>query len=578
MSKTDDALRRIVVGDALARELEDESLDFKRAQRSRTDTANDMADAAICFANAGGGTIVLGVADAERGMDALLGTDIETAWLRRRIYEMTTPPLDVFVVERIESGVRLLEIGVQEGLDVHSIRQKMPTRRWMDSCLAMTPAEVGRLHEDRSGTDWSATDSSRPISDIDPDAELVLRSLARQSANDTMTRLASGPSAELISALGLVGDHSTLNRAGELLLCQPAEPREVVVYQHRRSAGGETDGGRRWSGPLLVAYSELLTTVEARIGTTPVNLRAGQQVQIEDYPVVAVREAISNAIMHGDHRERRPVYLEHSPQVLQVVSPGPLVAGVSPANILTHPPKPRFPALSEAMRSLGIAERWGQGVDRMFREMIRAGREVPVVTESSDGSKDTTVRFLGGPPNARITKFIAELPGSDQEDTDVLLLVSYLSRHKTVDASKLSVIAQRDSAAAQSILERVANSEHGFIEPTVGTAGRRRPTYRLRSTAVAALGSALTYQARPVQAERDRKVIAHVEEYESVNNAAIQRMFDVDVHAASAVLQDLVQRDILVRTSEQTRGKAVRYGRGTAFPASPSRRRRTDPA
>jgi ATP-dependent DNA helicase RecG len=572
VNRIDEALRQIENGVSAARQLEDDTLDFKRAQRSRNDTADDMADAAVCFANAGGGTIILGVADGETGAEAFLGTDMDAALLRRRIYEVTSPHLDVVVRDRTHLGKHLLEITVQEGLDVYSTHQKMPTRRWMDSCVQMTAAEVSRLHEDRRGGDWSASDAHRAISEIDPEAELVLRSLARRTKDTTLIDLASGSTLrDLLAALGLLTPNETLNRAGELLLCAPTERREVIVYQHRGSAGGEADHGRRWSGPLVLAYTELLSTVEARIGTTPVNLPSGQQVQIEDYPTVAVREAISNAIMHGDHRERRPVYVEHSPQVLQVVSPGPLVAGISPDNILTHPPKPRFPVLAEVMRSLGLAERWGQGVDRMFREMIRTGRDVPVVDVTSNA--ETSVRFLGSPPNTRVTKFISDLPSTDQDDTDVLLLVSYLTRHKTVTAQKLSVVTQRDVDTAQSVLERVANAESGFIEPTKGTENRRQPTYRFRGSAVATLGPALAYQARPAQTERDKKIVDHVREYDSVNNGTVQRMFDVDVHAASSILQDLVQRELLVRTSEQSRGKAVKYGPGPSFPTRSTPRR-----
>ncbi len=69
-----------------------------------------------------------------------------------------------------------------------------------------------------------------------------------------------------------------------------------------------------------------------------------------------------------------PVHVDHSPQVLVVSSPGPLVGGVTPENILTHPSKPRNPGLARAARTVGIAEEVGRGVDRIVREMIRSGR------------------------------------------------------------------------------------------------------------------------------------------------------------------------------------------------------------
>ncbi|MGH3516577.1 MAG: ATP-binding protein [Haloechinothrix sp.] len=62
-----------------------------------------------------------------------------------------------------------------------------------------------------------------------------------------------------------------------------------------------------------------------------------------------------------------------------VTSPGPLVAGVTVKNILTHPSKPRNRALTAAVRTLQLAEEVGRGVDRMYREMIRTGRPMPTI-------------------------------------------------------------------------------------------------------------------------------------------------------------------------------------------------------
>jgi ATP-dependent DNA helicase RecG len=567
------ALDQILEGRSTAGELEGDQLDFKREKDSRQDTAHDLADAAICFANAGGGTIVVGIADKASGPAAFIGATNDPQFIRRRIYDVTSPSLDVNVRELSFAGARLLTIEVQEGLDVYSSRQKMPTKRVGDQCDPMSTAEVSRLHEERRGGDWSAANSSRLISEVDDEAAAAVRSYARRTGDTTLTALADAPLRELLAALGLLTGTDTLNRAGEVLLCSPSDGHEVVAYQHRASAGGETDFGRRWSGALIVAYREVLAVIEARTGTTPVNLASGQQLQIEDFPLTAVREALTNAIMHGDHRDHRPIQVEHSPQSLVVLSPGPLVPGVSPSNILTHPPKPRFPVLADALRSIGLAEKWGQGVDRMFREMIRSGRSAPVVAVRADQDPETTVHFTGGPPNARITKFIAELPHADQDDTDVLLLVSYLTSRKTITASTLATIIQRPTEAAQSLLARVANEEFGFIEPTAGTKNQRHPTYRLRGNAIAALGPAIKYQARS-DAERDRKVTEHVREYGAINNSTVQRLFDVNVYAARDILRELVDRGVIVRTSEQTRGPSVRYGEGPMFPARPKRQRR----
>jgi ATP-dependent DNA helicase RecG len=339
-----------------------------------------------------------------------------------------------------------------------------------------------------------------------------------------------------------------------------AEPASIV-YQYRRVSGGEPDTVLHLEGPLLPAVERLLEAVELRLVQTPVNLAGGQQVAVQDFPVAAVREALVNAVVHGDHRTGRPVHVEHSPEWLTVTSPGPLVAGVTPENILRHPSRARFRLLFSAFRHLGLVEQVGAGVDRMYREMLRFGRNPPRISEDRD---QVSVTFIADEPNIRIARFVNALPAADRDDLDVLLVLSLLRRRRSVGAPAAATEIQRPVADAQALLRRMSEGEVALIEPTAGSAHRRQPNYRLRGQVLAQLGPAVAYHRAPA-IERDRKIVEHLAEYGSINNRTVQNLFDVDVYRASAVLRDLVDREVVVRTSEQTRGQAVRYGRGPAF-------------
>jgi ATP-dependent DNA helicase RecG len=320
----------------------------------------------------------------------------------------------------------------------------------------------------------------------------------------------------------------------------------------------------------VTAFDEAMEIAQARIGTTPINTSGGQQIQVEDYPLAAVREAMANALLHGDYRERRPVQIEHSPDALIVRSPGPLVAGITPANILTAGSRARFPLLAHASRQLGLAEELGQGVDRMFREMVRTGRSVPNVAVETGAHPATVVSFAGGPPNVRITRFLAELPAAERDDTDTLLIVMLLCQKKSITARDAAPVVQRDVPATEAVLRRLSSGDAQLLEPTPGTTARTYPNYRLRGFALAALGPAVTYHRRSTS-EVDRKVIDHIHEYGTINSATIQRLFDIDVYQARDMLRDLVGRELLVRVSEQRRGPMVKYGRGPQFPALKNR-------
>jgi ATP-dependent DNA helicase RecG len=112
-----------------------------------------------------------------------------------------------------------------------------------------------------------------------------------------------------------------------------------------------------------------------------------------------------------------------------------------------------------------------------------------------------------------------------------------------------------------------------MLEPTRESARRSHPNYRLRSEPLQLLGSAVLYQRRTTD-EIDRKIIEHVIEYGKVTNRTVRNLFDVSTGRAAGILGNLVEREILLKTSEARRGPSVEYGRGRRFPMKVPRAKR----
>lgn len=561
---------RIVSGTSPGK-LESDRLEFKTAKPSLKDAFKDLTEAAICLANADGGWLVVGIRDSAAGPDAFAGTDVPALDLRDRIYALTVPPLLVDVSERTEQDVRVLVVRVPSSPTVHSTVDGRTLRRVGAECVPMGGEEIARVREERQGFDWSAQAGELSLEHVDDRALSEVRGLLARAGAKTGGRLARGDTAEMLVALGASIDGRTLTRAGEILLCDStslAAP-DVVLYVHRLTPAGEPDAVVRFGPPVLTAFQQVMREVETRITSEPLTLRGGQQVRIEDVPILAVREAVANALVHGDYRFRREVVIDHSPGALAVTSAGRLVSGVTPETILRRGSRRRFDSIARLFRQLGLAEEMGEGVKRMYRELIRSGREAPRIEERAD---EVTVRFAGPATNASIARFMLELPSGTRDDVDTLLAVHHLCGKPTIQARVLAQLTQTSIDDAQRSLVRMSSGSVSLIEPTIGTARYRMPTYRLRHDAVAALGSALAYHRRDA-AELEAKVVRHVREYGYINNGTVQHLLDVNVHRASAMLRDLVSRDVLAKVSEQSRGTAVRYGPGSAFPAKPRRGR-----
>lgn len=572
MASLDEILN--VIGTAgPAASFESSQLDFKRPGRDVKQTLELLADAAVCFANAQGGTIVLGVDDkATTRSEALVGVDVALSLdvIRKGVFERTRPNLTVSANDHLEDGVRLVVISVIEGLELYANAKGLATRRLGTECLPFPPEQQIEVRRARGQLDWSAEPADATIADLSQaEFERVRRLLTRADRKE-LAELRDGP---LLEAMRLVSGGDLTNAAVLLLgseeLIHRVIPAHGYSYQYRPSPGSEATFSTRGNRAIPAAVESLLELVEARVETRPLNLAGGVQLSLSDYPPNAVREVVVNALVHRDFPARGSVDIEHAPERLVVQSPGGLVAGVTPENILTHPSTPRHRLLGEAIALLRLAERTGQGIDRAYREMLQLGKEPPRI---EDDALRVRAILAGGIGNDAFVRFVRDLPGPLAGDVEVLITLSLLRASSTLDALTLAQAIQRSPAEAQDVLGRMSDDQVGLLEPTRRTLRKPFPSYRLRNEPLAALARAVTYRRRTID-QMDEKVVEHVQEYGFVTNRTLQRLFDRDLYAARNLLNDLRDRGLLEKLGTARGGPGVKYGPGPKFPRP---RRRTD--
>ena len=68
---------------------------------------------------------------------------------------------------------------------------------------------------------------------------------------------------------------------------------------------------------------------------------------------------------------------------LTISNPGGFVEGVTLDNLLITEPRPRNPLLADTVNRLGLADRTGRGIDRIFEGVLRYGRPVPDYARSN---------------------------------------------------------------------------------------------------------------------------------------------------------------------------------------------------
>jgi ATP-dependent DNA helicase RecG len=561
------AILSLIGASAPASSFESDVLEFKRPGRDVRHTLELLADAAVCFANAQGGTIVLGVDDKATTLaQALVGVEpaLSIDSIRKGIFERTRPNLTVSAEEWTEDDARLVVITVIEGIELYANAKGLATRRLGTECLPFPPEQQIEVRRARGQIDWSAEAVAASVQDLSQAEFERVRRLLTTAGRSELASLRDRPlleSMRLLDARGRLTNAAVLLFGGEALL-RDLIPSHGYSYQYRPSPGSEATYSARGNRAIPGAVETLLELVDRRAEARPLNLAGGAQLSLTDYPSNAVREVVVNALVHRDLPAGGTVDVEHAPERLTVQSPGGLVAGVTPDNILTHPSTPRHRLLGEAVALLRLAERTGQGIDRAYREMLRVGKEPPQI---SDDGLSVRATLPGGIGNDAFVRFVQDLPDALSGDVEVLITLALLRSTSTVDASRLAQAIQRTPPEAQEVLARMTDRDIALLEPTRRTIHKSFPAYRLRNDPLAALARAVSYRRRTID-QMDEKVIEHVQEYGFVTNRTLQRLFDRDLYASRNLLNDLRDRGLLEKLGTARGGPGVKYGPGPKFP------------
>lgn len=106
---------------------------------------------------------------------------------------------------------------------------------------------------------------------------------------------------------------------------------------------------------------------------TPDQIEKLQRENIPEYPVKALREAITNAVMHRDwFNEGANVFVEIHADHIEVVSPGGLPPGMLPKD-LGHKSVRRNPLIADLLHRIEFIEKAGTGIKRMRDEARERG-------------------------------------------------------------------------------------------------------------------------------------------------------------------------------------------------------------
>ena len=550
--------------------LEHERLDFKRGVPS------DVRDAIPAMAMTDGGLIVHGVADDRR---------------------ITGCPLSQNTQDRIarfaaECGVdvQLREIAI-EGASTPSDPQHpqaSPKRKLLTICavpevrgrIVTTPdgrllrrvggdsqplrgdamARFVRERELRSGEDepmlrvpagcfdWAAINAALAAqrrSPIDADDNSASAGAAQASREDSASK-----EAEVLRALTDLGvavaapplATSVLRAAAVLFATDPRDVLRGAAVQLVRRVGVEPGPGpasarAEFAAPFAETVERCLAFVAEH--TAQIDVVAGTRREtLPEYPLPVLREAVVNALAHRDYNLiGATVDITLWDDRVEIRSPGSLPGHITKDN-MRNEHYSRNPRIMRTLQTLGLVEEYGEGIDRMYREM-EARLLDPPTFEATSSSVAVTLR------NRSL---------ADVDDQAWLL---GFAEDATPGERRALIVARRDGAVTRRALRpSMAESEvNAVLERAVakgllrrvGSAGGTR--YMLGARAVRGAGG--------VENRRRARLLEEIRRRGSITSAEAAEVLQASANTTRKLLNELALAGVL-HAQGNTRGRKYR--------------------
>lgn len=452
----------------VADDLEGQFLDFKQWQGTKEDLRL-ACEYAVCFANAGGGVVVFGVADKARtralAIHGTQGYDVDT--FRRGILDGTRPGIDAEVEELVvpEGTGKLLVVRVLPGTrKPYGTATGLFKHRVGKNCMPLDPVAFQRAQVATAAVDWSGAPASGiRMEDLDPlqiaRARQILRSKAPSSG------LIDLPDAEFLQGLEAVRQ-GQVTHAGLVLFarrdvlerhCPQAQFHYVLHDSETSVARNDVD-----RLPLLEAVERM-----EQIFLGPLNpekeLEIGLfKLRIPQFPIEGVREAVLNALTHRDYQHPGEILIRHSQQELVVTSPGGFVDGITPENILRHEAVPRNRTLANALVKLRLVESSGIGRKRIFRSALVYGKRRP---EYATDGLSVTLRIFNQGAHDALAALIARLNAQGADvGLDQLLVLDAMLGQDFIDVGQVAHVLQLPKEDARRVLDAMCLPPLGLLE------------------------------------------------------------------------------------------------------------------
>lgn len=335
----------------------------------------------VALANERGGLLVLGMEDAIP--HEVCGTDFaagKTGNLEDEIYKRLGIRINTKEIQ--DNYGRVLVISVPSRPIGKLLKYEgVALMRTGESLREMSDMEMFAILSEQEPDFSQKVCPGLSIADLDEEAIALMKNRYAQKQNNLSFQTLS--TQQVLKDLGLLVN-GKLNYAALILLAKKEKIHELlpqcnIVIEYRQSPSMIPYTDRvEIQEPLFLAIDKAWNYINQPASNPLQHIEFGPYIMdVRAFNEKCVREGLINAMCHRMYQLQSDVVVLQSPKQISITSGGGLPLGVCIENIMDTNSTPRNRRMCEVLEKTGLVERSGQGVDKIFAEMITDGKSVP---------------------------------------------------------------------------------------------------------------------------------------------------------------------------------------------------------